>query len=175
MPVHASSITDRITLEQGMSSPVPVTQVWTVPSQGRAGLDHHGPIVIRAGRATGRPDLQCTIASIVFRQQQRRSGCPPSRAFREGGTTTVGAKYFALRRKSSHVFVTSERCLRSQQPCPPKVERGLVASPELWRWSSYRAYALRETGLVRINAWEELNLKATAPERRVKPIRYHRP
>jgi REP element-mobilizing transposase RayT len=25
------------------------------------------------------------------------------------------------------------------------VERGLVASPELWRWSSYRAYALGET------------------------------
>ena len=250
----------------------------------------------------------------------KKKWVPPSRAFREGGTTTACAKYFALQRKSSHVFITSERCLRSQQPCPPKatisrmsghpqryygngelhfitsscyrrqpllgtarhrdlflrvleqvrqryrfvvvgyvvmpehihlligepqqrtpstvmqalkigfarrllaplrrrrsnpaqaalfeeknthiwqkryydfnvwsrrklleklryihrnpVERGLVASPELWRWSSYRAYALGETGLVRINEWEELKLKATARQRRVKPIRYHRP
>src|SRR6266853_1583852 len=33
------------------------------------------------------------------------------------------------------------------------VVRGLVASPEDWRWSSYRSYAYREAGLVRINDW----------------------
>src|SRR5580692_1026344 len=31
--------------------------------------------------------------------------------------------------------------------------RGLVASPEDWRWSSYRSYAYREAGLIRINDW----------------------
>jgi putative transposase len=30
------------------------------------------------------------------------------------------------------------------------VKRGLVASPELWRWSSYRDYWLGETGKVKI-------------------------
>jgi len=30
------------------------------------------------------------------------------------------------------------------------VKRGLVASPELWRWSSYRYYALGEDGPVKI-------------------------
>ena len=30
-------------------------------------------------------------------------------------------------------------------------KRGLVDSPELWRWSSYRSYALGEAGAVRIN------------------------
>ena len=39
------------------------------------------------------------------------------------------------------------------------VKRGLVASPELWRWSSYRAYALGEAGAVRVNDWEVLKLK----------------
>jgi putative transposase len=32
------------------------------------------------------------------------------------------------------------------------VKRGLVASPEQWKWSSYRHYALRETGVVEIES-----------------------
>jgi len=30
------------------------------------------------------------------------------------------------------------------------VKRGLVASPELWRWSSYRYYRLGERGPVKV-------------------------
>jgi putative transposase len=33
------------------------------------------------------------------------------------------------------------------------VVRGLVTSPEDWRWSRYRSYAHREAGMVRINEW----------------------
>lgn len=43
------------------------------------------------------------------------------------------------------------------------VKRGLVEAPELWRWSSYRAYAFGEAGLVRINEWQVLRLKVRAP------------
>lgn len=32
------------------------------------------------------------------------------------------------------------------------VKRGLVSSPELWRWSSFRSYAYGEKGLVAVNA-----------------------
>ena len=32
------------------------------------------------------------------------------------------------------------------------VKRGLVASPEEWKWSSYRHYLLRETGAVEIES-----------------------
>jgi hypothetical protein len=32
-----------------------------------------------------------------------------------------------------------------------EVKRGLVEMPDLWRWSSFRAYAYQETGLVRLN------------------------
>jgi len=39
------------------------------------------------------------------------------------------------------------------------VKRGLVGSPELWRWSSFRAYFLREAGRVRVNEWEVLKMK----------------
>jgi putative transposase len=43
------------------------------------------------------------------------------------------------------------------------VKRGLVASPELWRWSGFRAYSLGETGLVRVNEWEVLRMKIRPP------------
>ena len=39
------------------------------------------------------------------------------------------------------------------------VKRGLVASPELWKWSSFRAYALGEAGPVKVNDWEVLKMK----------------
>jgi putative transposase len=39
------------------------------------------------------------------------------------------------------------------------VKRGLVNSPELWRWSSYRSYFLSESCVVSVNNWEVLKLK----------------
>jgi putative transposase len=39
------------------------------------------------------------------------------------------------------------------------VKRGLVEAPELWRWSSYRAYACAEAGAVAVNDWGVRKLK----------------
>jgi hypothetical protein len=44
------------------------------------------------------------------------------------------------------------------------VNRGLLSSAELWRWSSFRPYALGETGPVGVNQWEVLKLKIRAPD-----------
>ena len=41
------------------------------------------------------------------------------------------------------------------------VKRKLVEEPEQWRWSSYRSYAYREEGAVKINQW--------ATEMKVRP------
>ena len=43
------------------------------------------------------------------------------------------------------------------------VRRGLVESPDQWRWSSYRAYAFGESGLVRVNDWSVLTMKLREP------------
>ncbi|MGD0212950.1 MAG: transposase [Terriglobales bacterium] len=43
------------------------------------------------------------------------------------------------------------------------VQRGLVASPELWGWSSFRGYFLGEDGPVKINDWEVLKMKIRPP------------
>jgi putative transposase len=43
------------------------------------------------------------------------------------------------------------------------VKRGLVASPELWRWSSCRDYIGKESGIVRVNDWSVLKMKLIKP------------
>ena len=43
------------------------------------------------------------------------------------------------------------------------VKRGLVGSPELWPWSSYRDYADREAGVVKVNDWSVLKIKMIEP------------
>ena len=43
------------------------------------------------------------------------------------------------------------------------VRRGLVQAPELWRWSSFRAYAYRETGMARVNEWSVQQPKFMQP------------
>jgi putative transposase len=42
------------------------------------------------------------------------------------------------------------------------VKRGFVESPDHWRWSSFRAYACGESGVVRVNDWSVLNTKLRA-------------
>ena len=42
------------------------------------------------------------------------------------------------------------------------VKRGLVESPDLWHWSSFRAYACGESGAVRVNDWSVLKTKLRA-------------
>ncbi|SRR5258708_3616022 len=39
------------------------------------------------------------------------------------------------------------------------VKRGLVLEPEQWEWSSFRSYAYREQGRVKVNEWPEPVLK----------------
>jgi len=43
------------------------------------------------------------------------------------------------------------------------VKRGLVESPELWRWSSYRAHTFGERGPVQVNKWQVLKMKVRMP------------
>jgi hypothetical protein len=43
------------------------------------------------------------------------------------------------------------------------VKRKLVEGPEQWRWSSYRSYAYREEGAVKINQWAtEMKIRPAA-------------
>lgn len=43
------------------------------------------------------------------------------------------------------------------------VKRGLVEPPELWHWSSFRAYFVGEAGVVKSMEWDVLKMKIRCP------------
>jgi putative transposase len=62
-----------------------------------------------------------------------------------------------------NVWTTKKRVEKLRYMHRNPVKRGLVESPEQWRWSSYRFYLLEEAGLVRVNAgWTEISFRDRA-------------
>jgi len=53
------------------------------------------------------------------------------------------------------------------------VKRGLVSQPEHWAWSSFRAYAFGEPGLVKINDCQVLEMKVRSPAASEKGVHTH--
>lgn len=43
------------------------------------------------------------------------------------------------------------------------VKRGLVVEPEQWAWSSFRDYRFGQTGIVRVNDTDVMNMRALSP------------
>ena len=90
-------------------------------------------------------------------------GCPMSRDFRGVGTRPPSVRGGQARFYGFNVWTSRKRVEKLRYMHRNPVKRGLVESPELWQWSSYRAYALAEAGVVRVNDWEVLKLKIRTP------------
>jgi putative transposase len=59
-----------------------------------------------------------------------------------------------------NVWTTKKRAEKLRYMHRNPAKRGLVESPEQWRWSSYRFYLFGESGPVRINeGWGEISFK----------------
>jgi putative transposase len=59
-----------------------------------------------------------------------------------------------------NVWSTKKRVEKLRYTHRNPVKRGLVESPELWRWSSYRYYLLDEAGPVQVNVgWGEISFR----------------
>jgi putative transposase len=59
-----------------------------------------------------------------------------------------------------NVWTTKKRVEKLRYMHRNPVTRGLVESPEQWRWSSHRFYLLGESGVVRINeGWGEISFR----------------
>jgi putative transposase len=59
-----------------------------------------------------------------------------------------------------NVWTTRKRVEKLRYMHRNPVKRGLVESPEQWRWSSYRFYLLEESGPVRVNqGWTEISFR----------------
>jgi len=86
------------------------------------------------------------------------------RKAREAGHLTVPTQHVWQKRfYDFNVWTEHKRIEKLRYMHRNPVKRGLVVSPELWRWSSFRAYFLGEAGLVRVNEWEVLKMKIRAP------------
>ena len=77
--------------------------------------------------------------SFAKRLQGRRSPDHPGSFWQK--------RYYDRNVRNYREFVVKLRYLHRNP-----VKRGLVLSPEEWKWSSYRHYALRETGIVEIES-----------------------
>ena len=62
-----------------------------------------------------------------------------------------------------NVWTTKKRLEKLRYMHQNPVKRGLVQSPEQWRWSSYRFYLLGEAGAVRVNeGWSQISFRDRA-------------
>jgi len=67
-------------------------------------------------------------------------------------TESVPGRFWQARFYDFNVWSAKKRIEKLRYIHRNPVIRGLVRSPEEWRWSSFRSYAYGEPGLVKINA-----------------------
>lgn len=79
------------------------------------------------------------------------------------GDTVGRSPFWQARFYDFNVWTTKKRVEKLRYMHRNPVKRGLVSSPEEWRWSSYRFYFWDEAGRVRINeGWEKISFQAPA-------------
>lgn len=82
------------------------------------------------------------------RRQRELFGDEPRRAFWQ-------ARFYDF-----NVWTSKKRVEKLRYMHRNPVKRGLVESPEQWRWSSFRHYLFGEEGLVRVNTgWGEISFR----------------
>lgn len=91
----------------------------------------------------------------VARQLLARRGRPRSRAqlrlWDEAGPE--GEHFWQHRFYDFNVWSRRKRIEKLRYMHRNPVKRGLVASPDLWRWSSFRCYTYGESGPVQVDPW----------------------
>ena len=106
--------------------------------------------------------LKLSFARRVLAQARRRRN-PAQASLFDHAPQHVWQKRFRHSDYDFNVWTEHKRIEKLRYMHGNPVKRGLVASPELWRWSSFRAYFLGETGRVRVNEWEVLKMKIRPP------------
>jgi putative transposase len=75
----------------------------------------------------------------------------------------VRTPFWQARFYDFNMWTTKKRVEKLRYMHRNPVKRGLVSSPEQWRWSSYRFYLLDEAGSVRVNeGWTKILFRTPA-------------
>ncbi len=92
--------------------------------------------------------LKQAVARRVLAKLRRR-GSPQGELF---PGASIPRSFWQARFYDFNVWTKKKRSEKLRYIHRNPVTRGLVSSPEQWRWSSYRAYAFGEEGIVAVNA-----------------------
>jgi putative transposase len=88
----------------------------------------------------------------------RRKPCDPRQ--RDLFQEEKGRAFWQARFYDFNAWTTKKRIEKLRYMHRNPVKRGLVESPERWRWSSYRFYLLNESGRVQVNmGWGEISFR----------------
>ena len=100
--------------------------------------------------------LKLGFARPVLAQLRRRN---PRQAalFKPGAQHIWQARFYDF-----NVWTERERIEKLRHMHRNPVKRGLVESPEMWRWSSDRSYVFGKRGVARVNEWKILKLSVRA-------------
>jgi putative transposase len=93
--------------------------------------------------------LQALKLGVVQRHWPSARAHPPRRAVR----------FWQRRFYDFNVWSAEKRIEKLRYLHRNPVRRGFVEAPQHWKWSSYRAYAFREQGTVKVNDWSVLQLR----------------
>jgi putative transposase len=102
--------------------------------------------------------LKLGFARRVLAQLRRRRNSAQASLFEHTPQHIWQKRFYDFNVWSSHKRAEKLRYMHRNP-----VKRGLVDSPELWRWSSFRAYAFGEPGPVKVNEWQVLEIKIRPP------------
>ena len=98
--------------------------------------------------------LKLGFARRVLAEQRRRRRSAPTDLFEQAAERVWQTRYYDF-----NVCTARKRIEKLRYIHRNPVKRGLVDAPELWRWSSFRAYAYQEKGAVHLNEWSAHKLK----------------
>jgi len=90
--------------------------------------------------------LKLGFARRVLAEQRRRSNPAQANLFEPAPQHVWQKRFYDF-----NVWTARKRTEKLRYMHRDPVQRGLVASPELWRWSSFRAYFFGEAGPVEVN------------------------
>ncbi len=102
--------------------------------------------------------LKLAFARRVLAEQRRRRNLQQPDLFDHTPHHIWQARFYDF-----NVWTERKRIEKLRYMHRNPVKRGLVESPELWRWSSFRSYALGERGVVKVNDWQVLTMKIRRP------------
>jgi hypothetical protein len=104
----------------------------------------------------------------MFRSLQGGGAPTPRKRSEKWGTLNINSSqkanhFWMARFYDFHVWTEKKRIEKLRYIHRNPVARGLVASPEQWRWSSFRWYSSGEAGPVRINDTDILVMTIRPP------------